>query len=143
MSGDHVGAFRDRASFIVLPKRISELGVGAAVRAYCVAPRLDTIDDVGIVLAYEAIEQDRRGKVQLVQHAEHPPNSDPQPVVAPRVVTLRLRTRGPVEWIVADTCHKGKMFDVKTDIEGEPLAGGPVIEWPFLYRRVAIAAVAG
>ena len=54
-----------------------------------------------------------------------------------------LGTRGPVERIVADTCHEGKVLDVKTEIEGEPFAGGPVIEWPLFYGGVKVAAVGG
>src|SRR3954462_15223970 len=95
------------------------------MRAHVVAATLDALDDVRNGLADEAVQQDRRGQPQLVEHAEDPPDPDAQAVIAPSVVALRLRAPA-LRRIGAATSQKGELLDIERDVEREALAARPV-----------------
>ena len=139
---DHLGAFRDRARLVMLPHRAQHLGIGAAVPEHVVAARLDLLDDLRIVMADAAVEQDRRRQLQLVEDLEQPPVADAVAVVAPGEIARGLRA-GAVARVHADAGAEGEVLDVERNVEGQPLALRPAVIGPRRDRRIVIAVVAG
>src|SRR5882724_3754481 len=78
--------------------------------------------------------------MQLVEQLEKTPNPDAQAVVAPRIVTLSLRT-APLGRICATPRKKGKLLDVEGDVESQPFAVGPTEVAALFNGRIVVAIV--
>src|SRR4029079_13165992 len=102
----------DDRGLVVLPERAEGFRIGPPVRAHIVAATLDPLDDVGKILADQAVEQDRRGQPQLVEQAEDPPNPDAETVIAPGEVALRLRAAA-LRGIGAAAGYERELLDVE------------------------------
>src|SRR5262249_48782591 len=119
----------DDARLVAFPERPQLLGIGAAVAAYVVAALLYLLDDVRIVMADHAVQQDGGRQLQLVQHREQAPVADAVAVVAPGIVAAGLRPAA-VGRIHADPGPEREVLDVERDIEGEPLSLRPAVVRP-------------
>src|ERR1700704_5677111 len=108
--------------------------------AHIVAAALYPLDNVGKILADEAVEQDRRGQLQFVEQAEDSPDADAKAVVALGVVALGLRAAA-LGRVGGAAGQKGELLDVERDVESEPLAARPVEVASLLNRRIVIAVV--
>src|SRR5262249_13985731 len=112
----------------------------AAVAEHVVAARFDLLDDLRIVVADAAVEQDGGRQLQLVENFEQPPVSDAIAVVAPSEVARGLLA-GVVR-VHPDPGAEREMLDVEGDVERELLAAGPGIVRPLDDRRIVIAGMA-
>ena len=135
-------AFLDRARLVRLPHRAQPLGIGAAVAKHLVPARFDLLDDLGVVVADAAVQQDGRGKLELIEHLEEPPVADAVAVVAPREVAGRLLAAA-VGRIHSQPGAEGEMLDIERDIERQPLSARPLVTGPLDDGRIGIACVAG
>src|SRR5580704_6325768 len=138
---DDRGAFLDRAPLIVLPHAAQQFGIGAAMAQYVVTARPDLVDDLRIVVADGAVEQDRGRQLQLVQDFEQAPISDAVAVVAPGEIARGLHPAA--HRVHAEARAEGEVLDVERDVEGEPLAAGPGIFGALNDGRISITGMAG
>ena len=90
MPFDDFGAFLYGPRLVVLPHRHQKLGIGPAVAKDIVAARFDLFDELRIIVADAAVQQDRGRQFQLVEHFKQAPVPDPIAVVAPGKVSRRL-----------------------------------------------------
>ena len=97
-------------------------------------------DDVRIVVADAAVEQDGCRQLELVQDLEQAPVADPVTVVAPGEIARRLLAAA--DRVHAEPGAEREMLDVERDVEGEPLASGPSVVRPLDDRRIGIAGMA-
>src|SRR5215831_7191453 len=138
---DDLGAFRNRAPHVVFPHAAYKLGIGATVADYVIAARSDLCDDLRIVVADRAVEQDRCRQLQLLKDFEQAPVADAVAIIAPSEIARRLLAAA--HRVHAETGLKGEMLDVERNIEGEPLAARPRVVRPLYDWRVGVARVAG
>jgi hypothetical protein len=64
------------------------------------------------MLANKAIQKDRRRQFELVEHLEYAPHANPETVVSPREIALRLAGGRPPVWITSEPGHEREMLDV-------------------------------
>ena len=110
-------------ALVVLPHAAQQLGIGAAVADHVVAARFDLVDDLRIVVADRAVEQDGGRQLELVENLEQAPVADAVAVVAPGIVARGLLAAA--HRVHADAGAEREMLDVERDVEGEPLAARP------------------
>ncbi len=108
---------------------------------HVVAAGFDLFDDLRVVIADAAVQQDRGGQLQLVEDLEQTPITDPVAVIAPGEIARRLLA-------AADRIHpqpgaQREMFDVERDVEGEPLAARPTVVFALDDWRIGVSAMAG
>src|SRR5262249_36924974 len=126
---------------VVLPHAPQQLGIGAAVPEHVVATGFDLFDDLRVVIADAAVQQDRGGQLEFVEDFKQPPIADPVAVIAPGEVARGLLAAA--NGIHPQPGAEREMLDVKRDIEGEPLAARPSVVLPLDDRRVGVAGMAG
>ena len=73
-----------------------------------VSTLFDALDYIGVVLADEAVEKDCRRQPEFVEHPEDAPDSDPQAVVSPSEVSLRLARARSAERITSKSRQNAK-----------------------------------
>src|SRR5262245_9642967 len=106
-------------------------------------------DDLGVlecrdrlrrVAIHFRVHQKRYRQFQFGKELREAKDADTVAVVAPRVVEdVGLRSaRGELS---AESLAKGEPFEIKTDVDGEALAAGPVVDRPGGNWRVGIAVV--
>src|SRR5215470_15688203 len=138
---DDLGALLDGARLVLLPHRPQQLGVGAAVAEYVVTAGFDLFDDLGVVIADAAVEKNRSGQLELVQDLEQAPIADSVAVVAPGEIARGLLAAA--HRIHPEAGAEGEMLDIERDVEGEPLASGPVVVFALDDRRIGVSGVSG
>jgi hypothetical protein len=138
---DDLGAFLDGARLVMLPHAPQQLGIGTAMADHVITAGFDLFDDLRVVIADAAIQQDRGGQLQLVEDLEQAPIADPVAVIAPGEIARGLLT-------AADRIHpqsgaEREMLDIERDVEGEPLALRPTVVFALDDRGICVSAVAG
>ena len=134
-------AFLDRARLVLLPHRAEQLGIGAPVAKNVVTARFDLLNEVRVVVADAAVEQDRRGQLELVEHLEQAPVADAVAVIAPGEVARGLLPAA-VGGIHPQPGTEGEMLDIERHVERQALAPRPLIARPFDDRRIGVASMA-
>src|SRR5215510_11693294 len=104
---------------------------------HVVAARFDLVDDLRIVVADCAVEQDRRGQLELVKDFEQTPVADAVAIVAPCKIARRLLAAP--HRIHTEPDLKREMLDIDRDIESEALAVRPSIIRSLYDRRIGVA----
>src|SRR5262249_17258830 len=111
------------------------------VAEHIVAALPDLCDDVRILVAHHAVEQDRGRQFELIEDFEQAPVADAVAVVAPGEVARGLRT-GAIARIHSDAGAEGEMLDVERDVEREPFSLGPAVVGALHDRHEAVAGMA-
>ena len=135
---DDLGALMDRARFVMLPHWPQQLGIGAAMTENVIAARFDLFDELRVMVANTAVQENRRRQFQIVQDFEQAPISDPVAVIAPGEVACGLLAAA-IGRIHPDPGAEREMFDVQRHIERQPLPVRPGVVWPVDDRRIGIA----
>jgi hypothetical protein len=100
------------------------------VSAHIISALLDTVDDVRVMLANKTIQKNRRRQFELVEHLEHAPDANPETVVSPREITLRLVGGRPSVWVASEPGHEREMLDIQSNIKRQPLPFRPFVIRP-------------
>src|SRR5262249_6160656 len=137
-----LGAFLNCATLIVLPHAAEQLGIAAPVAEHVVAALLDLLDDVRILVAHGGVEKYRRRQLELVENLEQSPGADAVAVVGPGKIARRRRAAA-IGRVHSQAGAEGEMLDVQRDVEGEPLAAGPIVIRPLLDGHVIVTGMAG
>ena len=133
---------RDLTTLILFPQDVLALGIGTAVADKFVAPRFETLADLGAGFQHGGVDIVRPGQRKFVEQIEVIPQPDTVAVIAPGVVALALRRRCSSR-VAAEPGAKREILDIVVEDDSEPFALRPVIDRPLRDRHVVVTIMRG
>ena len=108
---ESVGGVADQGAFFLFRVIALLFRIGHAVADKLIAAVADVGRDLRRIIVNGRIHQVARGQTELLEQLENPPDTDAQPIIAPREIA-HVRLGAGIGGRVAKSFTKAEMFDI-------------------------------